>query len=1623
MKKILFFVCAGFLLLGIKSQAQFSVNNSCTTPWIEISTTGTALNLSDDGNAGITIPFTFYLDGIASSDFTIGNNGGILFNTTTGYLTFSNTDLASTTDQGMFVFWDDIGYSYGNVYWEVQGSAPNRQLIVEWYQRPHLSSIDSATFEIILFETSNQISFLYQDVYFANPTYDYGASATVGVLGQNGAYQYSYNTPSLNGISCITYTPIQHDLGVVSWDSPLSDCGLGASDSVKVTLQNNTLDTATGFTLAYSIDNGSTWVTEVPNDTILPYTSLNYTFSTTADFSATGNYDVLFAIDYSLDEDSLNDTLSTVITNAPVINTFPYTEDFESNNGYWSLGGTNSSWQWGVPSGTVINSAASGTHAWVTNLSGNYNNDESSYILSPCFDFTSLLQPILALKINFSSDDYDGALIQSSTDNGTSWQTIGSYGDPNNWYNFSNTPPLWSGNSNGWLFAKHDIASLAGQPSVKFRVYFLSNSTTVAEGFAMDDFQIMESPDNDLLPISLISPSGGCGMTNADTMTVEIFNAGLVAQDTFNISYSIDSGATWITETYNDSLQPGDTLLYTFNQTADFSVPGDYYVLVAVNNLGEAITSNDTISTIITSIPTIVSYPYFEDFESGSGGWAAGGTNSSWELGIPAGTYVNTAYSGTNSWMTGLSTAYNNYEESYVESPCLDFSSLVQPILELSEIFYTESIDGGYIEYSTDGGFSWSVLGAYGDPDNWYNNSGNRWSGTSATWTVAKHDLTGLGGMSSVKLRVHFHSDGSVVYDGFAFDDVRIYDKPANDLMPLAWVSPVSGCGMSSNDTVKVQIFNNGIAPQDTFDISYSIDSGATWITETYNDSLQPGDTLLYTFNQTADFSAPGDYYVLVAVNNLGDAITYNDTLQFTLTNTLINSFPYQEDFETFVVGSPGIVGNGWTINPATGYTWYVDNGGTSSSNTGPTIDHTLGDATGIYMYTEASNGSTGNEADLILHCTDMSSLTLPQLSFWYHMYGSTIDRLVVDQAIGGVWYPVDSLVGQQQANQTDPWLEIRMNLSNQADSVRFRAIRGTSYTGDIAIDDILIEQAPANDLAAISWDNPIGGCGLTSADIITFTYQNMGVDMQDSVTVSYSIDSGATWVTEMVPDTILPDSMFTYSFSTTADFSALGHYYCFVAVSNVGDVNNSNDTLYIDFESVPLISTFPYTEDFESGNGGWISGGTNSTWELGTPAGTTINTAASGANSWMTNLTGYYNNSENSWVMGPCFDFSSLSNPMIDLSVWVNAENSFDGAALQYSLDGGNTWNNVGSSTDPQWYNDNSISGLSFSGSQEGFTGITTNTWQTISHALTGLGGMSNVKLRIAFGSDGSVNSYDGFAFDDIHIYEATFPDLAVFYPYANDTLGVCQGIDSLQIGLMNVGSAQIDSGETVYIYYQINGGTLTSDNYTFTSPLNVGDSNMITFNHPYNFSIAGTYSYLIYFNYNNDNNNLNDTVRGYFLAYTASLDLGPDIHTSQPDTVVIDAGPMFESYLWQDGSTNQTFQVSAYGTYYVNVEDSNGCAASDTIVVDDQVNVENNILGNIHIYPNPNTGQFVIELPKNIPTAKIEIMSTTGQVIYHKLTSESKSYIDITNFDKGIYFVRITNNKIVKNYKVVIQ
>ncbi|MBL7856177.1 MAG: Ig-like domain-containing protein [Cyclobacteriaceae bacterium] len=196
----------------------------------------------------------------------------------------------------------------------------------------------------------------------------------------------------------------------------------------------------------------------------------------------------------------------------------PYIQNFDASADSWISSGINSSWQWDVPQGAIINRDSSDTgtgKAWITNATGTYNSNEHSWVHSPCFDLTELERPVLRMDLRVLTDlKRDGAVLQVNTTNNTEgdigWQTIGGPQQGIDWYNTLGIEGApggqalvgWSGflDPNSWRTAliplDDDLPPLgsAQRNAVRFRVAFGTQLNVLAdaslEGFAFDNFSI-----------------------------------------------------------------------------------------------------------------------------------------------------------------------------------------------------------------------------------------------------------------------------------------------------------------------------------------------------------------------------------------------------------------------------------------------------------------------------------------------------------------------------------------------------------------------------------------------------------------------------------------------------------------------------------------------------------------------------------------------------------------------------------------------------------------------------------------------------------------------------------------------------------------------------------------------------------------------------------------------------------------------------------------------------------------------------------------------------------------------------------------------------------------------------
>ena len=85
-----------------------------------------------------------------------------------------------------------------------------------------------------------------------------------------------------------------------------------------------------------------------------------------------------------------------------------------------------------------------------------------------------------------------------------------------------------------------------------------------------------------------------------------------------------------------------------------------------------------------------------------------------------------------------------------------------------------------------------------------------------------------------------------------------------------------------------------------------------------------------------------------------------------------------------------------------------------------------------------------------------------------------------------------------------------------------------------------------------------------------------------------------------------------------------------------------------------------------------------------------------------------------------------------------------------------------------------------------------------------------------------------------------------------------------------------------------------------------------------------------------------------------------------------------------------------------------------SDTITGIKKLLIDNSI----NIFPNPTNDKFTIQIDNIKEAFKLEILSTTGQVVLCKQITNSIEQVDLSGQAAGVYFVKLqsVNNSVVR-------
>jgi hypothetical protein len=336
--------------------------------------------------------------------------------------------------------------------------------------------------------------------------------------------------------------------------------------------------------------------------------------------------------------------------------------------------------------------------------------------------------------------------------------------------------------------------------------------------------------------------------------------------------------------------------------------------------------------------------------------------------------------------------------------------------------------------------------------------------------------------------------------------------------------------------------------------------------------------------------------YVKIQFNNNAfefDAISVNGTLVYNGANTTLTALTAETGYDVYVQADCGSVGTSAWVGPISFTTpcipvaapyienfdgatfpacwsqatsdngdWILNSGLTPSGTTGPSDDMTLG---GNYMYIETSGSASGNTFELITPTIDLSALSSPQLRFYSHMYGATVGSLKVDVTNdNGATYTNVFTKSGDQGNQWNEELVV-INLTGNV-SFKITGIRGSSYTGDIAIDNFEVREGPS-----CNTPNSLSASNLTatSAD---FTWTAGGTESVFNFEYGPSnYTQGSTAGTSSVVNAITtiaanPNSLFIDNSASNATWSHVQN----LVISSDGVTSQAAQTYTINVTSLP---------------------------------------------------------------------------------------------------------------------------------------------------------------------------------------------------------------------------------------------------------------------------------------------------------------------------------------------------------------------------------------------------------------------------------------------------------------------
>ena len=1061
-----------------------------TARWLALSSPTNLMSgyHDDDASSVVNFGFDFTFCGVSYHQFSVNSNGNFRL---------GGTATSSSTQSGMFnssnytsnlpkiggVVRDMGTGSGGGVFWEVQGTAPNRVLVCEFRLGYTYGSsyTPDVKWQIQLEETTNKVTIVYGPQPGIMPeSWQSGLASTSSdiVLIDPSSHTASYHT----GATETTFGSTWHGEGRYYEFAPVT---ITCPKPTALTYANVGVD---AFDVSWTdTSDASSWIvvltqgsTEVSNDVY---------YSNTANFTglaANTVYNVSVAGLCQNGDTSMFRSIS-VRTACGTQDTLPFFYDFEDAATGSSSNATfiecwnrlnNGTTYFGYPyvsSSTTYNhtpGGSKGLYWYNSNTAGTYGDYQ--IVVLPPFDTNTIMMNNLQLSFwaKASSDSYQPDF------------QVGIMTDPTNDSTFQQIAQV---EVRGTSWTEYEVNTVGFEGFGNYLAVRALRGSAYWYAY-VDDFTVTEAP--------------ACPH-------VENIHVDSMSVDWAQVSWTDHSTASsWVVEYDTVNFVPGAGVAGNIEAVTDSTIlitgldTGRFYYLYVRGDCGSdtSVFRSFTFSTL-AGLPA--SLPYTCNFEGmGSDGWD-----------LINGTQTNAFYVGsaTNNGGSkalyisndgGASCGYNNSSTSYTYA----IRTLNIP-------------DSGEFAYSYD----WRCQGE----SHYYDFGRIFLVPATYEWTAGVNPAGSTNAFANwscpagwIELTEQFGTPANLAQSS-AWRSVTgtfYLSQPGTYNFVIAWANDGSGgsnpglcidnVSLIQNTCPSPRNFHVAYAGLDTIIVSWQPGaSESSWILSNGIDTLEVYDTT-YTF----EMLSPSSSYTF-SVRGLCDdgdtslvSLCQGQTLCGIITH---DALPYVYGFDDATAsGETGRINQCWTLGTNYSYMTYPY----------PTSDRSASGAYSLYFYGYYSDG-TKSWAVLPEFEDDLADLQLKfkiQGAYDYSYYGNSI-------TVGVMTDPNDintfTEIGTYRATSTTAWDSFTVYLADYTDTGRYitflaRGYNSTAYYGYVYLDDVVVDAAPECGPVTDLHVN-----ATVASALVTWTPSTVGEYAGASVDYREAGDPTASWITLSTPD------------------------------------------------------------------------------------------------------------------------------------------------------------------------------------------------------------------------------------------------------------------------------------------------------------------------------------------------------------------------------------------------------------------------------------------------------------------------------------------------------------------------